>query len=367
METRSRELKMHFWEGQPVPMADIEQELNRLWSEAYGGTGSALVRVRNYVLNLAVVTGSRAEAEHVSAVVGQLSGRHPLRAVILSAEPDHRTSSLDTYITAYSSEDPLSHSLTACEQVIVGVQGEPAQHLAGVAARLLIPDLPVYLWWVGSPDFKSESFQSLVRISRKLIIDSAGFAQDSSALTELLHMSRNRRLDCSVNDLNWIRLWSWFEVIAQFFDDPSLRPYLYNIRALRLEHSAKEGREPNCAQAGLLAAWVLSRVGKSPDCVSMERADHPELKHGDLVSFSMESEADGHAARFNISYLPDSTLYASSTVHIDGQAVHERIVMLRRRSLPDMLDLALEDTHRDVPYEESLATAASLLGGSNAE
>lgn len=359
METRSRELKLHFWDGQSIEMADIEQELNRLWSETFGG--GVLARVRNYVLNLAVVTPSREEAEHASEVIARLSGRHPLRAVILAAEPDHLTSSLDTYITAYSSEDAATHALTACEQVIVGAQGEPANHLAGVASRLLIPDLPVYLWWVGNPDLKSESFQGLVRIARKLIIDSAGFAQDSSALSELLGLTRNTRLDCAVNDLNWIRLWPWFEVIAQLFDDPALRPYLYDIQSLRVEHCAKEGRDPNCAQAGLLAAWMLSRVGKSPDCVSMEPTEHAELRHGDIVSFAMEGRAEGRTAAFSISCLSDSTAYARSLVQIDGREAQERIVMLRRRTLADMLDLALESTHRDVPYEESLATAARLL------
>lgn len=123
------------WEGKSVQLGDIERELNRLWEQTTATAQDKSARVRSSVLNLVVYTSSDADAEKLSETVGRLSGRHPSRAIILSAEPQHEEPSLDTAINSYCFEDPGSGAQVCCEQVLIGANGSPQTTCAASSHR----------------------------------------------------------------------------------------------------------------------------------------------------------------------------------------------------------------------------------------
>lgn len=350
------------WEGRYVEIADIERELDRLWREATGTTGDGPTPARSSVLNLVVYTSSDADAEQLYETVGRLSSRHPLRAIILSAEEYHQQPSLNTHMDIRCYEDPNSDSKVCCEQVLVEANGEPAKHLPGVVVPLLIPDLPRYLWWMGEPEYDSETFAGLLHAADKLIVDSNSFRPGPEKLRRALQLSRNSSRVCAVNDVNWIRLWRWFEVVAQFFDDPALHPHLSGIQRVRVEYAARAGREASPSQAALLAGWLFSRLGEQPKHVELVPIEAPGVFEGGVRSFEMETRSGTEVASFSVSaHREDPSACALACAVVDGETLLERPAMVAPRTDAEALDIALEGCNRDIPYEEALEMAAQLL------
>lgn len=363
-QTERKPYKGLTWEGQSVEIADIERELNRLWHATVGAAEDKQLPVRSSVLNLVVYTASDADAEKLSETVGRLSGRHPLRAIILSAEPYHPQPSLDTSINTYCYEEPETQSQSCFQQVIVGANGDAANHLAGVVMPLLVPDLPVYLWWMGEPEYGSEIVAGLARSSKKLILDSRSFAPAPEGFRRAVEHSRSLDQFCAVTDLNWVRLWPWFDAIAQFFDDAALLPHLGGIERVRIEYSGGgDGAPSNPAQAALLAGWLFSRLGERPDAVELVAVQEPGVDAGNVVSYSMRTRHGTETASFEVRQQPGSATHARATARVGDRQVFDRSVVTKRRTHAEMLDIALEGCARDVPYEEAAQIAAELVAG----
>ncbi len=348
------------WEGKSVDLEDIERELNRLWEQTAATAQDKSARVRSSVLNLVVYTSSDADAEKLFETVGRLSGRHPSRAIILSAEPHHEQPSLDTAINSYCFEDPGSGAQVCCEQVLVGANGEVANHLRSIVVPLLLPDLPMYLWWMGQPDYDAEIFTDLIRSTDKLIIDSSSFAPSGETFRRALHIQRERNRVCAVQDINWIRLWRWFEAIAQFFDDAALRPHLTGIQRLRVEYAAgQDNASP--AQAALLAGWLYSRLNQQPGEVDLMAVSTESVPPGAVVSFELDTLHEGKTASFHVRLKDDDPSHAHAFAQVGEQRLSERSCLITPRTEHEALDHALEGCTRDTPYEESLPIAAQLL------
>jgi hypothetical protein len=75
---------------------------------------------------------------------------------------------------------------------------------------------------------------------------------------------RHKQSRVALSDFNWTRQAPWRELVAQFFDSATLRPYLMGIDRVTVEYAAGEEEEPvNTAQAYLLIGWLASRLGWS--------------------------------------------------------------------------------------------------------
>src|SRR5439155_920387 len=100
-------------------------------------------------------------------------------------------------------------------------------------ARVGPPDLPVFLWWTGTPPIGSRSFGDLLRLTDRLIVDSADFARPEVTLPTIARISETAHGRFGLTDLNWTRLTPWREIATAFFDVPSWRLFLDGITGLR--------------------------------------------------------------------------------------------------------------------------------------
>lgn len=356
------------WQGQAVELEDIERELNRLWHDTVAAAEGRQIPVRTSVLNLVIyVHDDTSIGEDLNETVGRLLRRHPLRAIILDAKPDSQESSLNTRINAYCYVDPNTKSQVCCEQVLVDALGEPAKHVSSIVLPLLLPDLPVHLWQIGKPDFGSETFGELSAAADKIIIDSSTFAATPDTFHKSLTVSRRRKQRTVVTDLNWIRLYPWFETVASFFDNPELLPHLYSIKEVTIDFVANdEGRDHRSAQAAMMAGWLFSRLGEEPSKVSLVPVKQGEMHDGDIASFCLETEHDGEAAKFCVNRLENQLTNARAWGQVERDTVLDQTVSLPCSSVSDMLDTALESSNRDKYYEEALKIASQILTEENA-
>ena len=127
-----------------------------------------------------------------SALNGPLSDSLQHRVDSLTKSNDtlrQQTIQLEAEVSAQERSE--SGHRVSTERVILHAHGEPARHLASLAAPLLIPDLPVILWWPGRPQFDSPLFDDLCELADRLVVDTdEGF--DDADLKRLLEVARRQ-------------------------------------------------------------------------------------------------------------------------------------------------------------------------------
>ena len=187
-----------------VDVHAIQEELDQVrWGLHADGAGSeaaqhAAAEARASVCNLIAVVGNEPELGAISSVLDRLSITNPSRTLILLAQHTREADKLEAEVSAQERTES-GHRVTT-ERVVLHAHGEPARHLASLAAPLLIPDLPVVLWWPGRPEFDSPLFNDLCELADRLIVDTdEGF--DETDLTRLLEVARRTTARASLDRL----------------------------------------------------------------------------------------------------------------------------------------------------------------------
>ena len=237
-----------------VPPGEIEQALER--QRALGENGGGAVS-RASVANLVVVTPTRAAGQRALAAVEELGSRAPSRCVVLIAEPPEGRQGVRSWARVVNRR-PASGPEVVWEEVVVQTNVHP-RHLTAVVLPLLLPELPVFTWWEGTPPFGEEVFHELTSVTDRLIVDSAAFTDPVADLRRLAAVVGV--LEPAVTDCAWGRLTPWRELLAAPFSSPQLRPALDRLRWLRVDSV-----EPTAGQE--LVGWFASRLGWELESVS---------------------------------------------------------------------------------------------------
>jgi glucose-6-phosphate dehydrogenase assembly protein OpcA len=336
-----------------VDVHDIQEELDQVrWGLHEDGEGTeaaqhAAAEARASVLNLIAVVSDEPELGAVSHVLDRLSVTNPSRTLILLAQHTREADKLEASVSAQ--ERTESGHRVATERVILHAHGEPARHLASLATPLLIPDLPVILWWPGRPQFDNPLFDDLCELADRLLVDTdEGF--DDADLTRLLEVARRQKARAFIGDLNWTRLMAWRHVAAQFFDMPGMLARLAHIHGVSIFH----GHDGSTAQARLLGGWVRSRMATVGIDVPLEFRPDESFEHG-ICRFLIYTGGDEGPARFSLSRLRGNRL--SSQIRLGDQDLADRTVRLESRATEELLGIELTLPGHDVQFEQALAAA----------
>src|SRR2546423_518424 len=147
------------------------------------------------------------------------------------------------------------------EQILIRARGDADRRLVSAVIPLLLPDLPVFLWWTETPPLDVPFFDDLLRLADRLIVDSGDFARPDRALPRLHAVASGGHGRYGVTDFNWTRITPWRELVMQFFDGPASRPFLDAITGIRVGFAVDaDGREIHPSQALLLVGWLASRL-----------------------------------------------------------------------------------------------------------
>jgi glucose-6-phosphate dehydrogenase assembly protein OpcA len=394
---------------QRVPVEAIEKELDNVWRAA---NASALASnthpgSRNSVLTLVVFTTSEQSAAEVFGTVERLTGAHPSRAIVVAAEAGVPGAPLESYIATLQVE--RGGSTSYAEEILMVAHEHATTHLPGAVLPLIVSGLPSYLWWTGEPPWRSEQLEAMVDGCDRLIVDTSEMPAAERGLVALDDLVHRKKTSCSISDVNWTRQGPWRELIAQFFDAPTQRPFLFGIDHLSIEYGAGDEDAPtNVASAYLFAGWLGSRLGwhiqggqyaqggdagrqhtlidssgrivvleiqprfgvalqswheimASPDASSGSFRANPCVGPGALMSVHLHAAGGGQTATFAVAREPDmvnaSTLAQTPLSVMPSQTVH-----LPSLGEAALLTQQLELTEHDTVYEEALNLAAMLLG-----
>jgi glucose-6-phosphate dehydrogenase assembly protein OpcA len=341
------------------------------------------VRMRTSVLTLIVVAPSPETAERAAAVIEALARRHPSRAVIVSpSDPDGPTS-VDAHIYAACQLSERSGAEICTEEILLKVGGPLCQHLATAVAPLLIHDLPVVLWWPDDPPFGSRQFRDVAAEADRLLVDSGTFRDDGGR--RLAGMAAAMSEGMIVNDIGWMRLTLWRELLAGMFDHPLLTSELGNIRSVRID-VGRPAQTFRITKAACFAGWLASRldweikqpIGPSPDGDSMVgsfRHGRREIRvefrptratldgsvraAGSLVRVELEMSRPRCAVRARVTRQADHLL---ATADWNGAQVTRRAGQLEPFDETPFVAEALDRTGYDRVFEAALVRAVRLIG-----
>lgn len=234
-------------------LAGIEDELRRQWQEiAEAHVGRDHVVTRVCTLTLIAYGADAALAKRVRKAVPAIYQRHPCRAILIEAAG--RPAELGAWVTTVCQMPSGGEQQVCCEQITFAVGEEMRRRLPGAVLPLVMPDLPIFLWWPGPLHPASNVRTQLHAHADRWVIDSADFSEPLADLARF-HGIIAADPHTAASDLAWARLTPWRTMIARIFDHPAASPALGALTEVTIN---AKGR----LAGGLLSVgWLASSLG----------------------------------------------------------------------------------------------------------
>ena len=371
--------------GAPVPsISALESELARLRRAASAHAkeqGRSIARAA--VLNLVVYADREPHAQRAAASTARLSARHPSRVVVVLG--DRQRDGVDVAIQLHCHVPQPDETAQICyEQILARVNGDADERVASVIIPLLVPDLPVFLWWTGTPPHDTRRFDDLIALAERLIVDSADFARPAQTLGVIASLATTHRgRKFGITDLNWTRLTPWRELVAGFFDVDAWRPCLDRIVGIRVGFGVDaDGRDIHPSQALLLVGWFASRLGwqavdtlapseaggllfrmasaeGTPVVVRVRPRFERGIEPGDTSGVRIQARNGVDLFEFVLKREPDAR-HVTATVMVNGETRSRRVVLLPEPGIEELLREELSIVGSDHVFEDALHALVAL-------
>jgi len=392
------------WNTDVLDTGAIYDEVNRLWDQLGGpasiGTtfderqpelatlGGGLMRATT--LNLIAVARNDRDALLISDTVAQLKDYLPSRTIILvirqPQDDEDGTPAFGVRVELMEQQTSKEEPSLRFESITISVDVREVGRLASLVSPLLMSELPNYLWWPSGDYQRSPLFQDLIRIVDRLIVDSAQLGSDVQGVTALRELIDGEVGMAVLGDFTWLRLGSWRQLVAQFFDPGDMQPLLSNIDQITIAYAdTRSDGSSGFASALLTVGWLGSRLGwhvvdplerqKSGDSwAPLRTAVVPGTRPRDIqvrlvpdrsphARFSLrrvELVATGdHAGVFRVERTDEDDLITTS--EMPGGPPVGRMVYSRRPENVSMLAMELQRLGHDRVLEDALLYATKLL------
>jgi glucose-6-phosphate dehydrogenase assembly protein OpcA len=280
--------------------------------------------------------------------------KHPARAILLDACSDTPAGAKLVRSEPAGADD--ANITVHGERVEIGVNGMSAGEIRELTGSLTMNGLPTLLWWTGEGITGQPAFDALVELADSLVVDSSGTRNDGATVVELTHFL-SRRQNIRLRDLAWMRLRPWQDMIARFFDDPTLREELYSVRSLRIVSGSE-------AEALYLSGWLASALGWTATA-------HLEFSDAAGAHIPFLSERAGRIRRiWAIEVTTQGTKYSATisaedenVVFVKASGQNEtpgRFVPLQAVDSPSLLERAILEPRTDDLFESALRMVGTL-------
>ena len=343
--------------GGRMSVGQIERELGKLRTNDDG-----TLALRSSVLNLIVVTDEES-AQDITNSVSRLAGRHPARAVVFIADPEGE-SNVDVRLSAFCNVRGGGGAQVCAEQVTIHAEGPPARHLESFAAPLLIPDLPVFLWYPGEFSPRSQEFAAMADLADRIIVDSASSENQEACLREIEALVEDPEMP-AIGDLQWVGLSPWRSLLADTFEAPERAGDLEKIESAEVLYAP--GGEN---RALLLVGWLASTLGWRPESRNGGGQNIEFSGPSGRISVVLSPDSpDARLRRIRL-YSPEYSFQVSrhrelsdvrTTVMRGDELLAERTVHLGSFDLGVLVGEELRYRGRDEAYEGSLRTVVEIL------
>jgi glucose-6-phosphate dehydrogenase assembly protein OpcA len=378
METQASTAQVSFAKG--IDTGKLERELNAMWSEMSAPEEGAAGVVRACVLNLVVYAEGAEERAEVDDLLAEVVERHPCRAIVLTTERGADESRLEAFVSTRCQLSSRGAKRICGEQITIEAAGSAVDTASSAVAPLLVPDVPVFLWWKDIPHYDDKLFTRLAGMADRVVIDSASFDRPHEDVLRLASLLEGGRMRLS--DLNWGRLTSWRALVAGFWDVADYRDSLAQIEKIFIEYDPPDRSHEQIAPKALLAlGWMASSLGwevadegaKVDDNRAQFRLKGSDGRGIEVVLAATDDVAgrDGWLTSLTIStaagdeffvelLLGEHRLKTGARLRGAGHAC-ERVLAYEARTEGERLSGELDILSRDEVYEKAVGGAARLL------
>ncbi|MDQ4107146.1 MAG: glucose-6-phosphate dehydrogenase assembly protein OpcA [Actinomycetota bacterium] len=345
--------------GGALTVDQIEHELGQLRMNEDGTLG-----LRASVLNLIVVTDEESAPE-ITESVSRLATQYPSRAILLISDPEGERD-LDIQLAAFCNVRGGGGSQVCAEQITIHASGPPARHLESFAGPLLVPDLPVFLWYPGPFSSSSPEFSGITPLADRLIVDSSAAGDAEASLRDLAGLLESGEVP-AIGDIQWVALSPWRSLISELFSAHERARELDRIHRVEVLHTPKG----EC-RALILLGWLASALGWELEDASRNECCWRVTYSGPSGEINVETSDDSPDARLRrVRLYGEEMIFqvsrhrelsdASATVMRDGELIGERTVRLGASNLGILLGEELRYRGRDTAYEAALKGAVEVL------
>jgi glucose-6-phosphate dehydrogenase assembly protein OpcA len=380
MQTQESTVEVSAAKG--IDVAGIEKELAAMWRPASGDEGANAESgvTRACALNLLVYATTADDREQIDEMLDTVNEQHPGRTLVLLADREAAEAKLEAYVSTRCRILGGSGKQVCGEQVTIEAAGAAVDTAASAIAPLLVPDVPVFLWWKDIPHYEDKLFSRLTGMSDRVVIDSSQFDRPHEDLLRLAEIITEHPKFMAASDLNWGRLTAWRNLVASFWDVSDYRPHLDRVDRVLVEYDP-----PDCApdevapKALLLVGWLASRLGwVAAEAAGREEASaglkfnaagrevsvefHPTTRegHGDGMLVSLALSAADPSAEFYVG-VTDDRLKLETEARIADERTVGRVLSYEQKSEGRRLSRELSLLKRDLIYEQALLSASRLI------
>ncbi|MDT4896077.1 MAG: hypothetical protein QOH25_1154 [Acidobacteriota bacterium] len=352
-----------------------------MWKPASGAEGSNAESgvTRACALNLLVYATVGEDRAQIDEMLDEVSEQHPGRTLVLLADRQASEPKLEAHVSTRCRRLGGSGRQVCGEQVTIEAKGAAVETVASAIAPLLVPDVPVFLWWKDIPHYEDKLFNRMTTMADRVVIDSSCFDQPYKDLQRLHQIITEHPQFMSVSDLNWGRLTAWRTLIAGFWDVPDYHSYLDRIERIVVEYDSPDVAPGEVApKALLIVGWLASRLGWNATEASgreEQGAINLQLRAGErevnveLRATTSSGQADGmlvslmlstKGAEFHVAF-SDDRKKLQTAARIDGQSAIGRLLSYEQKSEGRRLSRELSLLKRDLVYEQALASVSQLI------
>ncbi|HKR01056.1 MAG TPA: glucose-6-phosphate dehydrogenase assembly protein OpcA [Pyrinomonadaceae bacterium] len=378
---QTQESTVQFSATKGLDVGKIEKELAAMWKPASGAEGSNAESgvTRACALNLIVYAAAGEDRARIDDMLDVVNEQHPGRTLVLLADRAAVEAKLEAYVSTRCRLLGGRGKQVCGEQVTIEAAGAGVETVASAIAPLLVPDVPVFLWWKDIPHYEDKLFSRMTLMADRVVLDSACFDHPHEDLLRLSEIIKEHPQFMTASDLNWGRLTAWRTLVASFWDVPDYRPHLDSIDRVIIEYDA-----PDCApqeiapKALLMLGWLASRLGwtlqgrsetEGSDLIFRFEAGGRKIEalmratagtgyfDGMLVSVTLSA---GASAEFHVAFTDDRKKLATAA-KLEGEREVGRLLNYEQKTEGQRLSRELSLLKRDVVYEEALLFAARLI------
>jgi len=208
----------------------IELRLADIWRQEQDAAEEKAV-TRAALWNVVAHTWTGDQHAHASQILSKASAAVPQRTIVIRADPEGGDE-MQSWISANCHLIGGGDQQVCSEEVSILASGERVRHVPPLVASLLLPDMPVAVWWLGDlPHEHEEYVETLLDPADRLIVDSSQFnhASDFELIARV-----GESTTTAPADLNWARIDEWRAATAMLFDPVAMRPRLKKIAGIRV-------------------------------------------------------------------------------------------------------------------------------------
>ena len=240
-----------------VDVASIEKQLAELWR---GEKKDDKAVTKAALWNVVAHTWSAAHHAEATEILARASASVPQRTIVVQADPEGHA-----HIASWISANChlISGGRQVCsEEVSITASGDHVDHVPPLVSALLLPDMPVAVWWIGDlPRDHHDYAETLLEPADRLIYDSSHF-DDASDLDLICRIVDETTT--APADLNWARIEEWRAATASLFDPPAMRARLETISNVRV-FSGGDASFGATSEALLYVSWLQAQTGRELD------------------------------------------------------------------------------------------------------